>query len=139
MVNIKQNYAFTLVELLIVIVIIAVLISLATASLMGVRKQARNQTRLVHIGQMQSALAAYHRDTGSYPTKITPGMAFLLGNITYMKQVPNNPLPVEAPCTSVPEYDYPVSDGISYRINFCLSTEINDIYGIATATPSGIQ
>ncbi len=135
----KKIRGFTLIELIVVIVIIAILTTMATVAFVSVRRQARDSTRMVHIGQMQSALAAYHRDYGSYPADITPGNSFVAGNITYMKQVPNNPLPVESPCSSIPEYVYPKSDGLSYQIRFCLSSQVNDIYGIATATAGGIK
>jgi len=136
----QQKFSgFTIIEVIMSIAIMAFLVSAASITYVSVRKQTRDAARLTHITQIQSALAAYHRDNGVYPAEITPGLSFVGGNVTYMSAIPTNPLPIDFPCPAI-EYDY-LSDnsGISYHITFCLSSRVSDLnIGPHVATPVDI-
>lgn len=62
-----KNRGFTLVELLIVILIIAVLAGLSLTAFVGSQKTARDARRKSDIEQVRSALELYRSDNGYYP------------------------------------------------------------------------
>lgn len=62
-----SHRGFTLVELLVVISIIALLSSIATASLNGARKKSRIAKRLADMKTVQTAIELYYDANGSYP------------------------------------------------------------------------
>jgi len=89
--------AFTLVELLVVISIIALLFSIAAVSYSRFVKQGRNARRKSDIEQVRAAIELYRNFNGVYPTPGTPGMAFGTGSIadatsTYMSRIPQDPV-----------------------------------------------
>jgi prepilin-type N-terminal cleavage/methylation domain-containing protein len=118
--NSQPAKGFTLVELLIVIVIIAVLAGILFANLVGVRQRARDSQRKADLRQIQAALELYRSDHGSYPigtscpssgpptalyfSNSSPpftgakcqaavgGLRSADGNTVYMQKVPCNPL-----------------------------------------------
>jgi prepilin-type N-terminal cleavage/methylation domain-containing protein len=63
----KNNKGFTLVELLVVISIISLLSSVVMASLNSARAKARDVRRIMDMRQIQTALAMYYDQHGSYP------------------------------------------------------------------------
>lgn len=63
-----ENYGFTLVELLIVIVIIAILAAITIVAYNGIQGRARDSARSQALQQVESALAMYYTDNGQYPT-----------------------------------------------------------------------
>jgi len=76
---------FTLIELLVVIAIIGILSSVVLVSLNSSRAKARDAKRIADLGQLQTALALYLDDNGTY--------APLLANLapTYMSVIPTDP------------------------------------------------
>ena len=58
---------FTIVELLIVIVVIAILAAITIVAYNGVQARARNSSRVSAIDAIQKALELYKTETGSYP------------------------------------------------------------------------
>lgn len=58
---------FTLVELLIVIVIIAILAAITIVAYNGIQARARDAARVQALQQVETALAAYYTDNGQYP------------------------------------------------------------------------
>jgi general secretion pathway protein G len=59
--------AFSLMELMIVIIILGLLASLVLPSLMGQGEKAKRKLVCVAMGQIKQALNAYKLDNGSYP------------------------------------------------------------------------
>ncbi len=62
--------AFTLVELLVVITIIAILIGALTAIVSGQRGSARDAKRLVEVDSIRKGLELYYTDKEKYPEEI---------------------------------------------------------------------
>lgn len=65
--NDTANRGFTLIELLVVIAIIGILSSVVLASLNMARGKARDAARLSDMHTLQTALALYMSDNGTYP------------------------------------------------------------------------
>ena len=64
----RTQSAFTLMEMLVVIFIIAILASLIIPKLIGRTDDARIATAKADISELASSLEAYRLDNGSYPT-----------------------------------------------------------------------
>jgi general secretion pathway protein G len=60
--------AFTLIELMVVIVILGILATLVMPRILDRPEQARRQKAKAQIGILKSALAMFKLDTGRYPT-----------------------------------------------------------------------
>ena len=63
----KQKQAFTLVELIVVITILAILWTIAFISLQWYSKDARDGVRISDVSNMKTALELFHLDAGKYP------------------------------------------------------------------------
>ena len=63
----KRQEGFTIVELLIVIVIIGILATLVIVTFTGTQQKARNSQRQTDINAINSHLASYYAENGSYP------------------------------------------------------------------------
>lgn len=86
--------AFSLVEILVVVTIIALLASIAAVSYAQFIKQSRDARRKADIEQIRAAMELYRNFNGAYPT---PGMVFGTDSITdatstYMSKIPNDPM-----------------------------------------------
>jgi prepilin-type N-terminal cleavage/methylation domain-containing protein len=68
----KQQSGFTIVELLIVIVVIAILATITVVAYNGIQARARDSHRLQDITSVYQALLLYYTDNGSYPVTATP-------------------------------------------------------------------
>lgn len=93
----KNSSAFTFVELLVVVTIIAVITAVAVASYQSTNRKARDSRRKSDLEQMRAALELCRAETGEYPE--TGGMDFdpigqelvcLDGN-TYLNPLPQDP------------------------------------------------
>jgi len=67
-----RHAGFTLLEIMVVVVIIAVLIGLAIPVVQSARRSGGRATCLMNLHKIGMALAAYRQDTGAYPA---PGKA----------------------------------------------------------------
>ena len=63
----KQGGGFTIVELLIVIVVIAILAAMTVVAFNGVQARAENSKTLAAVDQYSKALQLYKTNTGDYP------------------------------------------------------------------------
>lgn len=63
----KKQFGFTIVELLVVIVVIAILASLAIASYTGIQQRARDTERQADMRELATALELFRTDNGFYP------------------------------------------------------------------------
>lgn len=124
----KQTRGFTLIELLVVIAIIGILSSVVLASLNTARTKARDTVRKSDLKQLQTALALYYTDNGSYPSGGwrgavsyggygTGASGYIPGLVpTYISVLPLDPK------GSLDGYLY-LSDGINYKLLSHVSPE----------------
>ena len=126
----KNNRAFTLIELLIVIMIIGVLAAMVLS--INFQKQlqkARDGKRKVDIEQIRSALEMCRSDsvTGGYPTLTSPicGGPLTCGSNTYL-----NPMPCD-PKSPTNQYTFS-GGGTDYTLTATLETG-----GTYTGKPTG--
>ncbi|QQS39541.1 prepilin-type N-terminal cleavage/methylation domain-containing protein [Candidatus Woesebacteria bacterium] len=91
----KTNKGFTLVELLITMMIVAILAAISIFGLQGARESGRDAKRKADLESIRSALEIYRADCGNYPaslgTSITGACPGPAAN-TYMQAVPTDPL-----------------------------------------------
>ena len=64
----NRSKGFTIVELLIVIVVIAILATLVIVTFTGIQQKARDNQRQTDIAALNNHLAAYYATNGNYPT-----------------------------------------------------------------------
>lgn len=64
----KKSQGFTIVELLIVIVVIAILATLVIVTFTGIQQKARDSQRQTDVNALASHLEAYYANNGYYPT-----------------------------------------------------------------------
>ncbi len=67
----KEEKGFTLVELMVVIIILAVLTGIAVPSYMALRNRARIQATRSEMQNIATAIAIFEADTGSFPVATT--------------------------------------------------------------------
>ncbi|GIW64933.1 MAG: hypothetical protein KatS3mg092_0866 [Patescibacteria group bacterium] len=109
----NKKKAFTLLELLIVIIILGVLSSFITSNFLISLKKGRDARRKGDLEQIQRALELYYEDKRAYPSNISFGQSLTdteTGKI-YMNKIPNDP--------SGNSYKYE-SDGTYYKLYACL-------------------
>jgi type II secretion system protein G len=70
---VNKPRGFTIVELLIVIVVIAILASISIVAYNGIQQRARDSKRTSEISQIKKVLEFYKADTGSYPAVCAGG------------------------------------------------------------------
>ena len=80
-----QSRGFTIVELLVVIVVIAILVALTLPNLFGLQRRARDDTRKNDLKNIQQAAETYFNDKSAYPAT--------LSTLTtqYINAIPNDP------------------------------------------------
>lgn len=135
--------AFTLIELIVVISIIAILLTISVFSFREIRTSGRDFKRVNDITQIRMALEMYRRDTGSYPDSFNPGESLVNPNnsaIVYLNRIPSNPSPRSDGSCSSDDYSYEsIEDGAYYKISFCLGKKVDDLeLGKNCATPDAI-
>lgn len=74
----NRSSGFTIVELLIVIVVIAILAAITIVAYNGIQARARDSQRKNAVATIQKALELYHTDNGGYPT--CTGTTYFAGN-----------------------------------------------------------
>jgi len=125
----KDQTAFTLVELLVIIAIIGILSTFVVVSLSGARSRSRDVKRISDVKTIQTALQLYSASFGSYPEIITAGDSIInpSNGTPYLAAVPSNPVPRnEGSCTNS-DYTYIRTSPSSYYICFCLANNSGSI------------
>lgn len=85
MLKLTNQKGFTIVELLVVIVVIAILVALTLPNLFSLQQRARDDQRKNDIKNIQQQLEAYFNDNNAYPA----ATADLVGD--YLDAVPEDP------------------------------------------------
>lgn len=136
----KKTKAFTILEMLVVVIVIAIIATMSLIVYSRVRRLSRDTVRVTHVTQIQTALRAYFRDMGYYPTSVASGTSLVGNNTTYMEQVPNYPKPVDGACPDDSSYVYQqLPGGTGYTVTFCLGGDTADLKsGFNVASPGGI-
>ena len=118
----KKNKAFTLIEIIVVIFLIALLGTWLAINFSQVRRTARDGKRIMDVSELQLALENYRSFEGRYPDILNPGQSLIgqnTGNL-YLDQVPANPSYHNFFCSSA-DYNYIYNEiEDSYQISFCL-------------------
>lgn len=94
----RKNPGFTIVELLVVIVVIAILASISVVAYNGIQNRAKDSARDSAAGTIRKVLEMYKGEIGSYPNVCAPsnGGCNISGLSTfvvptYTSSVPNDP------------------------------------------------
>jgi type II secretion system protein G len=102
----SKQLGFTIVELLIVIVVIAILAAITIVAYNGIQQRARDSSRTTAINGVMKALEFYKADNGNYPSVGTDNSGYPLSSLaaalvpTYINSIPNDPN------TSLTNYQY---------------------------------
>ena len=112
----KNRFAFTLIEMLVVVSIIGILVTISSFGLQGARESARDYRRKSDLESIRTALELYRADCGAYPPESPAG--YLVSTIvgsgtpsrcalanTYITVTPQDPL--------TPSHDYRYFRGAS--------------------------
>lgn len=107
------------------------------------QERANDARRVADIKKIQSALAIYRHDTGSYPETLTSGEALSYQDNLYLDIIPY-PQAASSNCPHVDTYSYSLkmgdNDSYIYNLEYCLGKETAGVpAGINTATPAGIR
>lgn len=89
----RTRRGFTIVELLIVIVVIAILAAITIVAYNGIQQRARDASRKQAVAQILKGLELYYTDKGTYPTTSSDSTSstFLQELQPYMSSVPADP------------------------------------------------
>ena len=124
----EKQTGFTIVELLIVVVVIAILAAITIVAYNGVTERSRFSSMRSELSSINRAILMYHAENGAYP--ITPGTSatcngswcgwgrttgddFIPGlSPKYIAKIPQMPLPA----VSGETYLYRSPDGVNYKL-----------------------
>lgn len=104
----KSTGAFTLIELVVVIAIIALLASIVLVALNQARLKSRDAKRVGDIHQIQTALELYYSDNGAYPAgycESTPGGTWSACWSTFLPSQYIGKMPID-PLNTLGSYGY---------------------------------
>jgi general secretion pathway protein G len=104
----SHRRAFTIVEVMIVLVIIGLIGAIVGINLVGAAQKARIQTTTTTLKNIQSALTIYHGSNGSYPQSAGSLMQLVQSNTLQLAATP-----VDAWNREILFY----SDGVNYRLS----------------------
>lgn len=120
-INLKSSRAFTLIEIIIAITIIAVFITLPMLAYANFNKNSRDALRKNDVHKVQSALELYKANTGTYPTQLN-WMEELV-NQGYLPEIPKDPKDGQDSDGVTFGYSYSVSsDGLYYELSALLES-----------------
>ena len=142
-----KRKGFTIVELLIVIVVIAILAAITIVAYNGIQQRGRDVQRKSDIATIQKALEMYHIDNGGYPncaggtykpgdprnTCYTTDSAFIASLAPkYLSIVPKDPLN-----TGDNRYRYTFGSKKSTDVYYTASSDDNYVIGVAFESQGG--
>ncbi len=78
----QRTAAFTIVELLIVIVVIAILAAITIVAYNGIQARARDTQRDTAVRQLKSAIEMYRVDNGVYPSVGTDNTGYAVSTLS---------------------------------------------------------
>ncbi|KKQ51100.1 hypothetical protein A2865_00055 [Candidatus Woesebacteria bacterium RIFCSPHIGHO2_01_FULL_39_17] len=114
------NSGFTIIELLIVMVIIAILAGLSIFAMSGARESARDARRKADLEQIRSGLEIYKADCNNYPASLPAVGISLTASCptanTYIQSMPADP-------STNAGYCYNQLTGVTYEL--CTNLEDN--------------
>jgi prepilin-type N-terminal cleavage/methylation domain-containing protein len=94
----QKQKGFTIVELLVVIVVIAILASISVVAYNGIQQRARDSARDSAVRSLKLALEVYKSDFGKYPDPtLNPNGGYLITKLTsslvptYISKIPDDP------------------------------------------------
>lgn len=132
----KNKHGFTIVELLIVVVVIAILAAISIVAYNGIQERARDSERVSDMAAIQKILEAYYIDHNRYPTRgEMQNATWRQENLITPDQSPFiNPLDKGSPSSitasgsvvTINKYSYyevPTGVGSGYRINYKLESD----------------
>lgn len=123
--------AFTLVELLVVVSIIALLSALVIPKFIELEKESHDTQRKSDIKQLQSALQQYYADQGFYPASPLPAPGSALTSSvgrpeptptpekTYLQDIPADPTDADNNYSYVSLPSTPACDNVAATSNYC--------------------
>jgi len=82
MVQLRRQSGFTLIEVLIVIVVIAVLAAIVVPRLLGAGRQAKESSLRAHLQELRNAVALFQAQCGTYPGDMQDVAEPTFANIT---------------------------------------------------------
>ncbi len=132
----RTKSGFTIVELLIVIVVIAILAAISIVAYTGVQQRARDAERSTELSSIQKALEVYHADKGGYPIcsgtgpNMTPALSSGIAKSCLEDElVPNYINAVPADPLSVNPYQYWYAAGFTKTsATTFISSPVSDNY-----------
>ena len=110
----KSQKAFTFIELLVVITIIAVLMAIATVTYSSTMTKSRNAKRVADIQSIRSALEICRSEDGYYPTTINYGS----GGVSCLSSVALTTTPLDPKNTGSYIYSYSRPTTLTYSISY---------------------
>jgi len=133
--------AFTIVEFLVVMAVIAILATIGGTIFYNFRFKLNDVRRVADIRQVASALDRYYFDEGRYPDDLPAGLPIISpSGIIYLSAMPTNPAPSSQSNCPPGGYLY-VNMGSSYQLIACLDNPVNDIPAggiiVGPSTPLG--
>jgi len=114
----KTQFGFSLIEILIVVGILGILAGIAVASYNTIRRQTRDNRRILDIKELQTVLSQYYANQpgGFYPTTMN-----VLVTDKYIERLPLDPTTK----TSTPYGYTPLPTGCNNTISYCLDYRLS--------------
>ena len=139
----KSMRGFTIVELLIVIVVIAILAAISIVAYTGIQQRARDSERKADLAAIAKAVELYKADNGHYPPAASGGWCTQLSHPSipqlrtalsqYMGSIPEDPLYND----TYQDYFYRNNSGNSYGLYAQLEGDGNGSYSTGSCTTIG--
>ena len=99
--SLRRRKGFTLIEVLIVIVVIAILAAIVVPRLLGAGREARETSLRAHLQELRNALGLFQAQCGDYPAQLADIMA-TSAPASGGNDVAINPLDFQGPYLTTP-------------------------------------